>query len=149
MSATADIRAIHTLKGKLGLVDDDYRALLVNLTGVASSKDMSQAQRQQVRSHMQSLAERLGLAPSRRAWLAQKGFEHKKDVAYRQERLVHFLWAQLHRAGVVRDGSRLALAAFCKRVTGVDAVRFCNPFQRDALIKALRDWCKKEGVKTE
>ena len=59
MSATADIRAIHTLKGKLGLSEDDYRALLMNLTGVASSKDMSAAQRQQVRSHMQSLAERI------------------------------------------------------------------------------------------
>ena len=149
MTAAADIKAIHTLKSKLQLSEDDYRALLMNLTGVTSSKDMAAAQRQQVRAHLQSLAERMGVTPKRRAWMKQGDFEHKKDVAYRQERLVHFLWGQLHRAGVVRDGSRLALAAFCTRITGVDAVRFCNSFQRDALIKALRDWCKKEGVKTE
>jgi len=34
------ITAIHALKSKLGLSDDDYRALLANLTGRSSSKDL-------------------------------------------------------------------------------------------------------------
>lgn len=148
-TAAADIKAIHTLKGKLSMGDDDYRALLVNLTGIASSKDMSSAQRQQVRAHMQSLAERMGVASSkRRAWLSQAAFAAKQQAASPKERLAYFLWAQLHRAGVVRDGSRPALGAFVKRVAGVDALRFCNAEQLDAVIKALRDWCAKDGVAT-
>ena len=149
MSATADIRAIHTLKGKLGLSEDDYRALLMNLTGVASSKDMAAAQRQQVRAHLQNLAERMGVAqPKRRAWLSQAAFAAKQQAAEPRERLAYFLWGQLHRGGVVRDGSRLALHAFVKRVAGVDALEFCDALQMNAVLKALRDWCKKEGVAT-
>lgn len=57
---TDHIAAIHVLKGKLRLTDDDYRALLIQLTGQASSKAMTQAQRRTVREHLQSLAARLG-----------------------------------------------------------------------------------------
>ena len=35
------IKAIHTLKGKLGLSDADYRALLMREAGVSSSKDLT------------------------------------------------------------------------------------------------------------
>ena len=148
MTAAADIKAIHTLKSNLQLSEDDYRALLMNLTGVASSKDMAAAQRQQVRAHLQNLAERMGVTPKRRAWLSQAAFAAKQQAASPKERLAYFLWAQLHRAGVVRDPSRPALGAFVKRITGVDALRFCNAEQLDAVIKALRDWCTKEGVAT-
>lgn len=141
-----DIRAIHTLKGKLRLGEDDYRALLVNLTGVASSKDMSQAQRQQVRRHMQSLAERLLLTTSRRAWLPQAEFDAKAKSASPREKLVFVMWRRLHLAGKVRNGSRLALHGFVKRVTGADALDFCNGAQLQAVIAALQDWCAKEGV---
>ena len=150
MTAAADIKAIHTLKSKLQLGEDDYRALLMNLTGVASSKDMVTAQRQQVRAHLQNLAERMGVAqPKRRAWLSQAAFAAKQQAAEPRERLAYFLWGQLHRAGVVRDASRLALHAFVKRIAGVDALEFCDALQMNAVLKALRDWCKKEGVKTE
>ena len=69
------IAAIHTLKGKLGLSDDDYRALLVNLTGKNSSKALGVQEQARVRDHMQHLGERLGvLGPGaqralRAAWL--------------------------------------------------------------------------------
>lgn len=141
-----DIRAIHTLKGKLRLSDDDYRALLVNLTGAASSKDMSTAQRQQVRRHMQSLAERLMVTTTRRAWLPQAEFAAKQSRASPREKLVFVMWRKLHLAGKVRDGSRLALHAFVKRVAGADALDFCNNAQLQAVIAALQDWCAKEGV---
>ena len=61
------IGAIHVLKAKLRLCTDDYQALLANLTGKTSSKDMTDAERQKVRDHMQSLAERMGVVqPTRR-----------------------------------------------------------------------------------
>lgn len=36
--------AIHTIKSKLKLSDEDYRALLMNLTGKNSSKEMTQVE---------------------------------------------------------------------------------------------------------
>lgn len=56
------IAAIHVLKSKLALSDDDYRALLKNLTQKNSSKDLTDKERQAVRDHMQQLAERAGVA---------------------------------------------------------------------------------------
>ena len=35
------IKAIHTIKGKLGLSDADYRALLMREAGVSSSRDLT------------------------------------------------------------------------------------------------------------
>lgn len=48
MTGTNHIAAIHTLKSKLALSEDDYRALLP-LTGKRSSRDMNQAERRAVR----------------------------------------------------------------------------------------------------
>ena len=61
--------AIHVLKGKLQLQDDDYRALLVQLTGKASSKGMTATEQAHVRDHMQRLAQRLALAPVPVRWV--------------------------------------------------------------------------------
>ena len=55
MSALA---AIHVLKAKLRMADDDYRALLLHITGRSSSKDCTPYQQRQVCRHLQQLAER-------------------------------------------------------------------------------------------
>ena len=49
------IAAIHTLKSKLGLSDDDYRALLVNLTGKNSSKALGAQEQARVREILTSI----------------------------------------------------------------------------------------------
>ncbi len=45
---TSSIAAIHVAKKQLGLDDDTYRAKLTNITGKASVKDMTEAERQKV-----------------------------------------------------------------------------------------------------
>lgn len=47
------IAAIHVLKSKLQMSDSDYRVLITGLTQKASTKDMSDIERQRVRDHMQ------------------------------------------------------------------------------------------------
>ena len=42
------ISAIHVLKARLRLTDEDYRALLKHLTGKSSSKDCTAEQQRQV-----------------------------------------------------------------------------------------------------
>ena len=134
------IAAIHTLKSKLGLSDDDYRALLVNLTGKNSSKALGAQEQARVRDHMQALGERLGvLVPTRR-----RSFAQTRAAASPRERKVWALWHQLHRDGVVRDASARSLRGFVERQTGgVSDLRFCNAVQLDAVIEALKDWQRR------
>ena len=140
--STDHIRAIHVLKGKLSLSDDDYRALLIQLTGHSSSKAMTQAQRRTVREHLQRLAAHMGIEQpaTRQRPLADAAFAKAKAAASPRERKVWALWHQLHRDGLVDNPSAAALNAWVKRQVGVDALRFCTGPQLDTLIEALKAW---------
>ena len=135
------IGAIHVLKAKLRLADDDYRALLQGLTLKTSSKDMSPAEQQKVRDHMQGLAERMGVVqPTRRRPMPANRFAKSKADATPKERKVWALWHQLGRDGVVRDTSPQALNKWVERQVGVSAMVFANGAQLDTLIEALKAW---------
>ncbi len=128
--------AIHVLKSKLQLSDDDYQALLIHLTGKASSKDMTAVQRSTVRNHMQRLAERVGAVQP----TAQRPYAATAATASPKERKVWALWHQLGRDGVVHSTSAAALNAWVERTVHVSALRFANDAQLDALIEGLKAW---------
>ena len=135
------IAAIHVLKAKLQLSDEDYRALLKHLTGKGSSKDCTAQQQRQVRDHLHGLAERMGVAsPQRRA-----GLEARYKAASPRERKVWAIWLDMARRGLVHNKSAQALDAFVQRQTGVSALRWCSAAQLDAVIEALKLW-QKRGV---
>lgn len=141
MAATNHIAAIHVLKAKLRLSDDDYRALLLQLTGKASSRDMSQTERRQVREHLQGLAERMGLAqPTRLQPLSGAQLVKAQQAASPRERKVWALWHQLHRDGRIANPSAAALNAWVQRTVHVSALRFATAAQLDTLIEALKAW---------
>lgn len=134
--------AIHVLKAKLQLQDGDYRALLMQLTGKASSKGMTAAEQRQVREHLQRLAERMGVAQptTRRRPLTREQFDQVKKQASPRERKVWALWNQLARDGVVRNPSAAALNAWVEHTVHVSALRFATSAQLDTLIEALKAW---------
>ena len=138
--------AIHVLKSKMGLTDDDYRALLMTLTGEISSKDMTDNQQRQVRDHMQSLGERMGVvqATSQRRPLTREQFAKVKQETRPKERKVWALWNQLARDGVVHNTGTKALNAWVERTVHVSALQFANSAQLDTLIEALKAW-KERG----
>ncbi|TAN12923.1 MAG: regulatory protein GemA [Burkholderiaceae bacterium] len=133
------LAAIHVLKGKLQLSDDDYRALLANLTGQTSSKALSDAERGRVRDHMQKLAEKLGVAAPRPA-----GWQKTYREATPMERKVWALWNALGREGRIKNPSPQALRAWVKRQTGMDDLKFCSWPQLSGLIEALKRWEERE-----
>ena len=139
------IAAIHVLKSKLQLTDDDYRALLKNLTHKTSSKDLSDKERQAVRDHMQQLAERAGVAKPLRRHTPARTFAQAKAAASPRERKVWALWNQLGRDGVVHDTSAAALNAWVARTVHVSALAFANGAQLDTLIEALKAWQQRGG----
>jgi phage gp16-like protein len=136
------LAAIHVLKAQLQLQDDDYRALLAQLTGKTSSKDLSEPQREGVRDHLQVLAERAGVAKPARtgAFASRKTFADKKAEATPKERKVWALWHQLHRDGRLRDNSAAALNAWVLRTVHVSALLWCSDAQLVTLIESLKNW---------
>ena len=137
------IAAIHVLKSKLQLTDDDYRALLKNLTQKTSSKDLTDKERQAVRDHMQQLAERAGVARPLRRRTPGRTFAQAKAAASPRERKVWALWNQLVRDGVVHNPSAAALNAWVERTVHVSALGFATGAQLDTLIEALKEWQKR------
>lgn len=136
--------AIHVLKSKLQLTDDDYRALLKNLTQKTSSKDLSDKERQAVRDHMQNLAERSGVAKPLRRRTPGRTFAQAKASASPRERKVWALWHQLHRDGLVHDASAAALNAWVQRTVHVAALAFATGPQLDTCIEALKSWQQRK-----
>ena len=140
------IAAIHVLKSQLQLSDDDYRAILVQMTGQSSSKLLSDRQRADLRDHLQKEAERIGVAkPSRGRPHTAKRFAAKKADATPKERKVWALWNQLHRDGKLRDNSPQALSAWVQRTVHVAMMSWCTDAQMNTLIEALKEWSERGG----
>ena len=136
------IAAIHVLKSKLRMTDDDYRALLQTLTGKSSSKDMTDAEQRAVRDHMQALGERMGVVQgtTQRRPLSRTQFDRLKKETRPKERKVWALWNQLHRDGKIANASAAALNAWVLRQVDVSALRFATDPQLDTLIEGLKAW---------
>lgn len=124
------IALIHAAKRQLGLGDGEYRLLLRRVTGKGSSAELDLAQLDAVIDELRRLG--FGVRPRRKL----NGLQ-RKIVA---------LWAELGKAGVLRDRSDRALDRFIKRQTGVDAVQWLASDQAAQVAEALKGWCQREGI---
>lgn len=98
------IQIINIAKGQLGMVEDDYRAMLVRVTGLASLRQMSERQRIDVLDHMKKMGFRVQ-SGGKRVPSDVPGFIKK----------LYAVWHSCHQLGVIEDKSNAALRAFCKR----------------------------------
>lgn len=135
-----DVAAIHVLKSQLQLADDDYRALLRQLTGKTSCSAMNPRELTGVRTHLAGLAERMGVAKGPKRRLSAEQFEKSKRQALPKERKVWALWHQLGRDGLIANTSPQALNAWVQRQVSVSALAFCTGPQLDTLIEGLKAW---------
>ncbi len=135
--ARQHVSAIHVLRGRLGLTEDDYRALLMSLVGQSSTLKMTDAQRAHVRKRMQSLLQTVTDARG------ETPRETQYQRATPQARKAWALWNQLHRDGHIADRSARAFGAWVKRQVGMESVAWCNDQQIDAVIEALKVWGKR------
>lgn len=130
MNSTA---IINIAKGQLGLEEDDYRALLVRVTGVASLRKMTDRQKIAVIDELKRMGFRIKakgrmLPPSTKPYI----------------RMIHALWKSCHRHGAIDNGSREALRAFCKRFVapGDDSIAvdpdLLTQAQASPVIEALK-----------
>lgn len=136
MTATAQqIKMIHTLKGRAGLDDDDYRALLEREGGCRSSKDLTSSNAYRVIEHLKVVA-------------GQGGAPADKPTAAGALRLsgpyvpvCRALWLAAYNLGVVEDRRDSALVAFVRGQTGLISLNWMRD-HKDArrVIEALKSW---------
>jgi phage gp16-like protein len=134
MASKAHLAQIHIAKKQLGMDDDTYRAMLKDVAGVASAKDLTVPQSMKVLAH-----------------LARCGFKVKSTKAKSNRPLaqdaeskkIRALWLFLHELEVVKNPSEAALATYVKRITGVDALQWINSTQAEKLIESLKKWAMR------
>lgn len=128
------IAAIHVAKKELGLDDETYRAMLVQVTGKGSSAKMTEPERQRVLEHFRSRGFK---GPSTGA---------RKPLEGRYAAKLQALWIAGHNLGLVRDRDDRALIAFVKRQTGLDHVRFLRHAEdASKAIEGLKGWLERVG----
>ncbi|WP_299165828.1 regulatory protein GemA [uncultured Tateyamaria sp.] len=125
---------INIAKKQLGMEEDDYRAMLADVTdGKRSLKEMDDDEKNAVVARLKSL----GFQP-------KNGRRNYREASQGYHRLVHALWRSVSALDVIEDGSRSALRAFCGRcLHGDDTDILVDPdmlsyAQADKVIKPLR-----------
>ena len=143
---TAAIHVIRSQLEKRGLLDEySYRALLLNLVGKSSCKDMNPVQQAKVRAHFDRLAEQHGLRNAGTHNRAAKSVQQRTQASP-LERKFWALWGALGRAGKLENPSQQAANAWVDRQLGVSAVRFCTSAQLVTLIESLKLWQGRQSA---
>jgi len=117
MASKKNLAKIHIAKKELGLTDEIYRDILRNLTGQDSAARINDNQADKVLRLFISK----GWKPKYQQELP--GITIPKDP---QSKKIQAMWITLHKAGVVKNGSDLALLSFVKRVAQCDRLEWCR-----------------------
>ena len=133
----ARIKLIHVAKRDLGLDDETYRAILEDVTGKTSSKDMEPEELDRVVEHLKSC----GFVVKG----GRDGAPAHKLADDPQSKKIRHLWLYLHELGEVRNPSELALAAFVRRQTGRERLEWLSTNQASNVIESLKQWVIRAG----
>lgn len=120
------IALLHVAKRDLGLSDDDYRAILLRLANVESSRDLDLLGFEAVIAYMGQLG-------FKSSW-QKRTFGHRLDMASPgQVDLIRRLWAEYH----VSDDD-VALNAWLNHFHHIAALRFVDAEKAQPVIVALK-----------
>ncbi|KVN33327.1 hypothetical protein WJ63_04895 [Burkholderia pyrrocinia] len=123
------IRLIHVAKRDLMMADDSYRGVLRQIGKKESAADLTIPELEKVLEHLK----RCGFKVR-----SNKGTRSRADDD--QSKMIRGLWLELAQRGVVQNPSEEALAAFVKRMTGVDALGWLGSAQASQVIEHLKKW---------
>jgi len=141
MPSRADLAKIHIAKKELQLDDDTYRAILREQCGADSARDLSPAKVGRLLAHFKRLGYRVK-SP-------RKSGTTRPLASDPQSKKIRAIWLDLHEMGVVKNPSEVALAAYVKRMAGVDALQFATTAQKHRVIEALKQWRERsENIET-
>ncbi|MDF7776896.1 regulatory protein GemA [Sphingomonas sp. AOB5] len=131
------IAKIHVAKKEIGLIDSDYRQILINVAKVSSSNLASNDKLVAVIEHFKS-----------RGWkeAAPKGKRGKGTPASFPGALkARAMWISLHQLGVIDDSSDAALDAFACRQLGCTRFQWAKQAEIYKLVEALKAMAGRAG----
>ena len=135
-SRKRELGLIHMAKAHFrttaGMTDDDYRAVVRQVTGASSSADLDAAGREKLLKHFK--AKGFVVKPT------GKAMQTRTLAQDAQSRKVRAMWLMLHALGKVKDPSEAALAAYVQRMAKVDALQWA---QHLAVIEGLKAWAMR------
>jgi phage gp16-like protein len=150
MNRAQALKLVHVARRDLSMDDAAWRDLLRQKFGVESSKDLDISGLYRLIEHLKHCGFRVrhavskapgagghksAGAPARSRPLAGAAQESPGEAAK-----IRALWLFLAELGLVRNRSEAALAAYVKRVTGVDALQWLDGSQTAMIIETLKRW---------
>lgn len=132
------IQLIHVAKRDLQLDDDTYRHLLTETTKKESTRNMTVPQLERV----------LATLKARGFVVKAKNAGSRPQAKDPQSKKIRSLWLQLNTLGAIDDCSEAALAAYVKRITGIEALQWLNAVQASSVIETLKKWVKRVEVQS-
>lgn len=127
------IAKVHLAKKQLAIMDDDYRQMLMDVTGKASCADCTEAELDRLIGHL------------RKKGFADRIKDGRRPASHPVAKKARAMWISLYHLNVVRDPSEKALESFGKRQLGVDRLAWADQRQGYRLIEALKDMARREG----
>lgn len=113
------IKAIQTGRRKLGLSDEEYRALLEGVSGKTSTKELNAYQLKEVLRRMR-----------------EAGFHTAADP---QLRKIRSLWFSMYDEGIVKSKTDQSISAYIRRITKKSA-NACDVKDLQRVIETLKQW---------
>jgi phage gp16-like protein len=138
-------RKVQIAKKQLALTDDDYRAILLRVTGKTSSTECGPSQLDELLREFK----RLGWKPA----TGKAGGKQRRPLSKEaQHRMIYAVWTDLRPHLAVGDES--TLRAFVRRQTktpahpeGIDAVEFLDAAMANRVLEGLKAWLKRARAK--
>ena len=118
-STSGLIKAIQTGRRKLGLSDEDYRALLEGVSGKTSTKELNAYQLKEVLRRMR-----------------ETGFHTATEP---QLRKIRSLWFSMYDEGIVKSKAEQSISAYIRRITKKSA-NACGVKDLQRVIETLKQW---------
>ena len=138
------IRLIHVAKRDLSMDDDTYRAILQRIGKKASSADLTIPELEKVLEHLKrsgfKVRSKSKAAPKQKPEQAKPSRPLAQDL---ESKKIRALWLFLHELGAVKNPSEEALAAYVKRIAGVDALQWISGQQAERLIETMKKWAMR------
>ena len=145
------IRLIHVAKRDLSLDDDTYRSILKRFGRKESSSDLTVPELEQVLEHLKRSGFKVRSKGKPAKPKAVKAMPSRPLAQDAESKKIRALWLFLHELGAVKNPSEEALAAYVKRIAGVDALQWISGEQAERLIETMKKWAMRflpDAVKT-
>lgn len=126
------IAKIHVAKKEMNLLDDDYRQMLLDVTGRVSSADCTLTE---LRAMVEAMKKK-GFAPKK---AGKPAADHPFAAKARA------LWISLYHLGAIDNPSEAALEAFACRQLKCVKMQWANQAQAYKLIEALKAIAQRNG----